>query len=192
VGAPGPPIVIHCTPSCLTKLRPASVRPKGGMDNRIVAVPVFAGDACASRERTWDAAARMLRNVLLLIMRIAYVRIGTRGENPECTNSALYHRGHRTSGRHVRIHAFYDWQRGELLVQWQKDAECFRLGLLWPNVPRPRQQRWRLDLLRQIGANMVVTAGYAGSFSDQIRVTRRLDSLPGEYWNTSMERKWTH
>jgi hypothetical protein len=55
-------------------------------------------------------------------------------------------------------------------------------------VPRARQQRWRLDIQRQIGANMVVTAGYAGSFSDRIRVTRRLDALPGQYWNTTMER----
>ena len=28
-------------------------------------------------------------------------------------------------------------------------------------------------------------SGYAGSFSDQIRVTRRLDALPGQYWNTT-------
>jgi hypothetical protein len=67
-----------------------------------------------------------------------------------------------------------------------------RAGLGWgfygQNVPRARQQRWRVDLQRQIGSSMVVTAGYAGSFSDQIRVTRRLDALPAEYWNTSMER----
>ena len=45
-----------------------------------------------------------------------------------------------------------------------------------------------LTLQRQIGSTMVVTAGYAGSFSDQIRLTRRLDALPGQFWNTTNER----
>lgn len=67
-----------------------------------------------------------------------------------------------------------------------------RAGLGWnyfgESVPRARQQRWRADLQHQIGANMVVSVGYAGSFSDQIRLGRRLDSLPGQFWNTSSER----
>ena len=37
-------------------------------------------------------------------------------------------------------------------------------------VPRARQQRWRIDVQRQLGNDMVVSVGYAGSFADQIRV----------------------
>ncbi|MEX2261694.1 MAG: carboxypeptidase-like regulatory domain-containing protein [Bryobacteraceae bacterium] len=55
-------------------------------------------------------------------------------------------------------------------------------------VPRARQQRWRIDVQHQLGNDMVVTVGYAGSFSDQIRLAQRLDSLPGQYWNTTQER----
>jgi hypothetical protein len=61
-------------------------------------------------------------------------------------------------------------------------------GFFGETVPRARQQRWRVDLQRQLGADMVVSIGYAGSFADQIRVSRRLDALPGQYWNTTKER----
>jgi len=67
-----------------------------------------------------------------------------------------------------------------------------RAGIGWSfygqSVPRARQQRWRIDLQRQLGADMVVTVGYAGSYSDRIRVSRRLDALPAQYWNTTQER----
>ena len=53
------------------------------------------------------------------------------------------------------------------------------------SVPRPRQQRWRADVQRQIGSNMMVSVGYAGSYSDQIRVARKLDYLPAQFWNTT-------
>lgn len=56
------------------------------------------------------------------------------------------------------------------------------------NVPRARQQRWRIDLQQQIGADMMVSVGYAGSFSDDIRVARKLDALPGQFWNTTTAR----
>lgn len=56
------------------------------------------------------------------------------------------------------------------------------------NVPRARQQRWRIDVQRQLGANMMVSVGYAGTFSDQIRVARKLDALPAEFWNTTQVR----
>lgn len=55
-------------------------------------------------------------------------------------------------------------------------------------VPRPRQQRWRLDLQRQLSANMSVQVAYVGEYSDQIRVGRKLDALPGQYWNTTAVR----
>lgn len=67
-----------------------------------------------------------------------------------------------------------------------------RSGIGWnffpESVPRARQQRWRVDLQRQLGSDMVVSLGYVGTFSDRIRVTRRLDALPGEYWNTTQIR----
>jgi hypothetical protein len=55
-------------------------------------------------------------------------------------------------------------------------------------VPRARQQRWRVDVQRQLGSNMVVTAGYAGSYADQIRVAQKLDALPAAFWNTTQVR----
>ncbi len=55
-------------------------------------------------------------------------------------------------------------------------------------VPRARQQRWRVDVQRQIGSNMIVSVGYAGSYSDQIRLQRRLDYLPAQFWNTTSVR----
>lgn len=61
-------------------------------------------------------------------------------------------------------------------------------GFFGESVPRARQQRWRADLQRQIGANMTVSVGYAGSFADQIRLGRKLDALPGQYWNTTSVR----
>ncbi|MFN7936376.1 MAG: carboxypeptidase-like regulatory domain-containing protein [Bryobacteraceae bacterium] len=61
-------------------------------------------------------------------------------------------------------------------------------GFFGENVPRARQHRWRIDLQRQLGANMVATVGYAATYSDQIRLARRLDSLPGQFWNTTTVR----
>jgi hypothetical protein len=67
-----------------------------------------------------------------------------------------------------------------------------RTGLGWTfldyYVPRARQQRWRVDVQRQIGANILVAVGYAGSYSDDVRVTRRLDPLPAQYWATGNTR----
>jgi hypothetical protein len=56
------------------------------------------------------------------------------------------------------------------------------------DVPRPRQQRWRLDVQRQLSTNMSVQAAYVGGYSDQIRVGRKLDYLPAQYWNTTTTR----
>jgi hypothetical protein len=55
-------------------------------------------------------------------------------------------------------------------------------------VPRARQQRWRVDVQRQLGTNMVVTVGYAGTYADQVRAARKLDILPAEFWNTTQVR----
>ena len=53
------------------------------------------------------------------------------------------------------------------------------------SVPRARQQRWRIDVQRQLSSTMMVSVGYAGSYSDQIRLARKLDFLPAQYWNTT-------
>ncbi|MBI4876182.1 MAG: TonB-dependent receptor, partial [Acidobacteria bacterium] len=55
-------------------------------------------------------------------------------------------------------------------------------------VPRARQQRWRVDVQRQIGASMLVALGYAGSYSNDVRITKKLDALPGQYWATGTAR----
>ncbi|MBL8179403.1 MAG: TonB-dependent receptor [Bryobacterales bacterium] len=60
-----------------------------------------------------------------------------------------------------------------------------RAGNGWTFMPfdtrRARQHRWRVDLQKQIGQN-VFSIGYAGSYSDRVRVTQRLDALPEQFW----------
>ncbi|MBI3472937.1 MAG: carboxypeptidase regulatory-like domain-containing protein [Candidatus Solibacter usitatus] len=51
-----------------------------------------------------------------------------------------------------------------------------------------RQQRWRLGVQRQIGANMVLETAYAGSYADRVGLTRRLDYLPEKYWADGLRR----
>ena len=52
------------------------------------------------------------------------------------------------------------------------------------NVPRARQQRWRVDVQRQVVASIMVSVGYAGSYSVRVRSTKKLDALPQQYWAT--------
>jgi hypothetical protein len=47
--------------------------------------------------------------------------------------------------------------------------------------PHARQNRWRLDLQRQLGTNMMINIGYAGSYSDRLPVTQTLSPLPAAY-----------
>jgi hypothetical protein len=60
-----------------------------------------------------------------------------------------------------------------------------RAGQGWSFMPydtrRARQQRWRVDLQKQFGQN-VVSVAYAGTYSDRVRVSQRLDALPDQYW----------
>jgi hypothetical protein len=67
-----------------------------------------------------------------------------------------------------------------------------RAGQGWTFLPfdtrRPRQQRWRIDLQRQIGANNVISVAYAGTWSDRVRVNQRLDALPEQYWAAGNQR----
>jgi hypothetical protein len=50
------------------------------------------------------------------------------------------------------------------------------------NQPHARQQRWQAGLQRQLGSTMVVTAFYAGSYSDRISLGRNMSPLPEQFW----------
>jgi hypothetical protein len=51
-----------------------------------------------------------------------------------------------------------------------------------PNYQRAREQRWRLEVQRQFGNKLVVSIGYAGMYASHVRLTRKLDYLPAQYW----------
>ena len=62
-----------------------------------------------------------------------------------------------------------------------------RAGLGWEfggfdNPQRARTHRWRLELQRELGGSMMVSAAYSGVYADRVNVTRKLDSLPESYW----------
>ena len=46
-----------------------------------------------------------------------------------------------------------------------------------PNFPRARQQRWRLDLQRQFGDEMVVSVAYAGMYANHVRLHEKAGLL---------------
>jgi len=50
------------------------------------------------------------------------------------------------------------------------------------NQPHARQQRWQIGIQRQFGSSMVVSASYAGSYSDRISLGRNQSPLPEKYW----------
>ena len=52
----------------------------------------------------------------------------------------------------------------------------------------PRVQRWRVGIQRELGSNMLVEASYWGQYADRLFVTTRLDTLPGQCWNTTNTR----
>jgi hypothetical protein len=52
-----------------------------------------------------------------------------------------------------------------------------------PNFQRAREQRWRLEVQRQFGDTMVLTIGYAGMYANDVKLTKKLDALPAQYWN---------
>ena len=51
-----------------------------------------------------------------------------------------------------------------------------------------RQQRWRVSLQRQFGANVGVEVAYAGAYNDELPVTIRQDYLTEQYWDGSNTR----
>jgi hypothetical protein len=54
--------------------------------------------------------------------------------------------------------------------------------------PHARQQRWQGGFQRQLSTNTVVTATYAGSYSDRISLQTREDYLPQNFWATGLVR----
>ncbi len=57
-----------------------------------------------------------------------------------------------------------------------------------PDFKRAREQRWRVDVQRQFGNNIMVSVAYAGMFADNIRISKKLDALPAQYWATGTAR----
>jgi len=51
-----------------------------------------------------------------------------------------------------------------------------------PHFRRAREQRWRLDVQHQFGGNMMVSAAYAGMYASDLRISKKLDALPAQYW----------
>ncbi len=62
-------------------------------------------------------------------------------------------------------------------------------GFVDYNWAHARSQRWRFGVQRQIGAHMVLDAGYTGSYTDRVSMDRRLDTLPGSYWADGLVRR---
>ena len=68
-----------------------------------------------------------------------------------------------------------------------------RAGLGWSfgafeTPQRARAQRTRLELQRDLGGSMMVSAAYGGLFADRVNITRPLDALPEQYWANGMTR----
>jgi hypothetical protein len=57
-----------------------------------------------------------------------------------------------------------------------------------PDFRRAREQRWRVDVQHQFGGNMMVSVGYAGMYADDVRINKKLDALPVQYWATGNTR----
>ncbi len=51
-----------------------------------------------------------------------------------------------------------------------------------------RQHRWRFEIQRQLGKNMVVTVSHTGSYSDHLGVDVNKRPLPAKYWATGNAR----
>jgi hypothetical protein len=59
------------------------------------------------------------------------------------------------------------------------------------NQPHARQQRWQAGMQRQFGSSYVLTATYAGSYSDRISLQTREDFLPEQFWADGLVRNNT-
>jgi hypothetical protein len=56
------------------------------------------------------------------------------------------------------------------------------------NRRHPRVQRWRFGVQRELGNSMMIEAAYWGQYGDRLITPRRLDALPGQYWNSTNTR----
>ena len=56
------------------------------------------------------------------------------------------------------------------------------------NTPHPRQQRWRAGVQHQLTPNMMVEAAYAGSYADNVGVSKNLNPLAEQYWADGLVR----
>ncbi len=74
----------------------------------------------------------------------------------------------------------FDPPVGSALGLMAKDGSGWTF--LDPNFQRAREQRWRLDLQRQFGSKTVLSVAYAGMYANHVRLTRKLDALPAQYW----------
>lgn len=67
-----------------------------------------------------------------------------------------------------------------------------KVGRGWTYSPferrHARQQRWRAGIQRQLGSSTVLDVAYAGSYSDNVAVSKTLSVLAGEYWATGLVR----
>jgi hypothetical protein len=57
-----------------------------------------------------------------------------------------------------------------------------------PNYKRARVQRWRAEIQRQFGANMVISAAYTGFYASDLDITRTLSAMPVQNWATGTTR----
>ena len=80
----------------------------------------------------------------------------------------------------------FDTPTGNSLGLLAKDGNGWTF--LDPDFRRAREQRWRVDVQHQFGSNMMVSAAYAGMYADDIRINKRLDTLPAQYWATGNTR----
>jgi hypothetical protein len=56
------------------------------------------------------------------------------------------------------------------------------------NMEHARQQRWRIGLQRQVGANLLLEAAYSGSYSDNVYISRTDQPLAAQYWSQTAVR----
>ncbi len=74
----------------------------------------------------------------------------------------------------------FDAPVGSALGLMAKDGNGWTF--LDPDFKRARVQRWRAEVQRQFGANMVISAAYTGMYASDLRITRTLSALPAQYW----------
>jgi hypothetical protein len=83
----------------------------------------------------------------------------------------------------------FDLPVGNALGLMAQDGNGFTY--LDPNYRRSRVQRWRAEVQRQFGANMMISASYTGFYTGTLDITRTVSALPEQYWATGSTRNNT-